>query len=89
MISFELTLRIAIVMIAAVLLSAALADPSGKLSTGGIFQMMGAKNIIFDANVLKTYIIVPAIVLAATVFSVLITALGIRKVNSNEINAVE
>ena len=83
------TLRIAIVMIAAVLLSAALADPIGKLSTGGIFQMMGAKNIIFDANVLKTYIIVPAIVLAATVFSVLITALGIRKVNSNEINAVE
>ena len=83
------TLRIAIVMIAAVLLSVALADPIGKLSTGGIFRMMGAKNIIFDSNVLKTYIIVPAIVLAATVFSVFITALGIRKVNSNEINSVE
>lgn len=83
------TLRIAIVMIAAVLLSVALADPIGKLATGGIFQMMGAKNIIFDIDILKTFIICPAIVLAATVFSVFLTALGIRKVNSNEINAVE
>ena len=83
------TLRIAIVMLAAVLLSVALADPIGKLTTGGIFRMMGAKNIIFDTDVLKTYIICPAIVLAATVFSVFITALSIRKVNSNEINSVE
>ena len=83
------TLRIGIVMIAAVLLSVALADPIGKLATGGIFQMMGAKNIIFDIDILKTFIICPAIVLAATVFSVFLTALGIRKVNSNEINAVE
>ena len=83
------TLRIAIVMIAAVLLSVALADPIGKLTTGGIFQMMGAKNIIFDMDVLKTFVIYPAIILAATVFSVFLTALSIRKVNSNEINSVE
>ena len=83
------TLRIAIVMMLAVLLSVALADPIGKLTTGGIFQMMGAKNIIFDVDVLRTFIIYPAIVLAATVFSVFITALGIRKVSSNEINSVE
>lgn len=83
------TLRIAIVMIAAVLLSVALADPIGKLTTGGIFQMMGAKNIIFDMDVLKTFVIYPAIVLATTVFSVFLTALSVRKVNSNEINSVE
>ena len=82
-------LRIAIVMLAAVLLSVALADPIGKLATGGIFQMMGAKNIIFDIDILKTFVIYPAIILAATVCSVFLTALGIRKVNSNEINAVE
>ena len=85
---FWQTLRIAIIMIAAVLLSVALADPIGKLATGGIFQMMGAKNIIFDTDVIKTCII-PAIVFAATVCSVFLTALGIRKVNSNEINTVE
>ena len=83
------TLRIAIVMIAAVLLSIALADPIGKLTTGGIFQMMGAKNIVFDMDIFKTFVIYPAIILAATVFSVFITALSIRKVNSNEINSVE
>ena len=83
------TLRIAIIMIAAVLLSIALADPIGKLTTGGIFQMMGAKNIIFDMDILKTFVIYPAIVLATTVFSVFLTALSVRKVNSNEINSVE
>ena len=83
------TLRIAIVMIAAALISIALADPIGKLATGGIFQMMGAKNIIFDTDVFKTCIVYPAIILAATVFSVFLTTLGIRKVNSNEINSVE
>ena len=82
-------LRIAIVMIAAVLFSVALADPIGKLTTGGIFQMMGAKNIIFDMDILKTFVIYPAIVLATTVFSVFLTALSVRKVNSNEINSVE
>lgn len=83
------TLRIAIIMIAAVLLSVALADTIGKLSTGGIFQMMGAKNIIFDMDILKTFVIYPAIVLATTVFSVFLTALSVRKINSNEINSVE
>ncbi len=83
------TLRIAIVMIAAVLLSVALADPIGKLTTGGIFRMVGAKNIIFDMDILKTFVIYPAIVLATTVFSVFLTALSVRKVNSNEINSVE
>ncbi|MEE0855933.1 MAG: ABC transporter permease [Ruminococcus sp.] len=83
------TVRIAIVMIAAVLLSVALADPIGKFTTGGVFKMMGAKNIIFDMDILKTFVIYPAIVLATTVFSVFLTALSIRKVNSNEINSVE
>ena len=83
------TLRIAIIMIAAVLLSVALADTIGKLTTGGIFQMMGAKNIIFDMDILKTFVIYPVIVLATTAFSVFLTALSVRKVNSNEINSVE
>ena len=51
--------------------------------------MMGAKNIIFDADVLRTYVFCPAVVLAATVCSVFLTALSVRKVNSNEINSVE
>ena len=76
-------------MIAAVLFSVALADPIGKLTTGGIFQMVGAKNIIFDMDILKTFVIYPAVILTATVFSVFLTALSIRKVNSNEINSVE
>ena len=83
------TIRVAIVMIMAALLSIALSDPIGKLSTGGLFHMMGAKNVIFDTNVLQTCVIFPLIILAATVFSVFLTALSVRKVSSNEINSVE
>ena len=83
------TLRTGIVMTLAVGLAAALADPLGRLATGGLFVMMGAKNIIFDADVLRTYVFCPAVVLAATVCSVFLTALSVRKVNSNEINSVE
>ncbi|MBQ9887111.1 MAG: ABC transporter permease [Lachnospiraceae bacterium] len=83
------TFRIGIVMISAVLLSVALSHPVSRLSTGFIFQMMGAKNIIFDTDTFKTFIIYPAIIFAATVFSVFLTALGIRSVSSSEINSIE
>ena len=82
-------MRIGIVMTLAVGLAAALADPLGRLATGGLFVMMGAKNIIFYADVLRTYVFCPAVVLTATVCSVFLTALSVRKVNSNEINSVE
>ena len=82
-------LRIAIIMVLATLIAVALSDPIGQLSSGAVFKMMGAKNIIFDVNVLESYIIYPFIILATVIFGVFLTALPIRKINSNEINNVE
>lgn len=83
------TLRIGIIMVLATVLAIALSNPVGQLSMGTIFKMMGARNIIFDVNVLETYIIYPLTIFAATVFGVFLTALSVRKVSSNEINSVE
>ena len=83
------TLRIGIVMVLATLLSIALANPIGQLTTGGIFQMMGAKTVVFSTDVFKTCILYPAIILAATVVSVALAAMSVRKVNSNEISSIE
>ncbi|MCH5296570.1 MAG: FtsX-like permease family protein [Ruminococcus sp.] len=82
-------LRIAIIMVIATLIAIALSNPIGQLSSGAVFKMMGAKYIIFDVNVLESYIIYPLIILATVVFGVFLTALPIRKINSNEINNVE
>lgn len=83
------TLRIAIVMVFSVLLAIILSQPLGQLSVVGIFKMMGAYNIIFDVNILETYVIYPLAVLAATVFSVFIVTQQVRSVKSSEINSIE
>ena len=83
------TLRIGIVMVLAVLLSIALSNPIGYISTAGIFRMMGAKTVVFDTNILLSFVIYPLIIVAATTLSVFLTALSVRRVSSNEINSVE
>lgn len=83
------TLRMAIVMIIATIVAVLLADPVGHLAVGGIFQIMGAKSIIFDVNILQTYIIYPIIVLVCTILSVFIVNQQVRKVSSSEINSIE
>lgn len=82
-------LRTAIVMLFSVILAIIISNPIGQLTVGGIFQIMGAYNIIFDVNILETYIVYPLLIFAVTFFSVFITAQQIRKVSSSEINSIE
>ena len=79
----------AIVMTAAAIIAVLLADPVGQLAVTGIFRIMGAKNIIFDVNIIQTYIIYPLIVLLCTIISVFIASQQVRKVSSSEINNIE
>ncbi len=83
------TLRMSIAMIAATILAILLAEPVGQLAVGGIFRIMGAYNIIFDANILEAYIIYPLIVLTVAILSVFIVSQQIRRVSSSEINNIE
>lgn len=82
-------LRITIVMLLAALISGIVSTPVSELTSGAIFRAMGAKTIMFDVNILQAYLLYPAVITAVTIFFVFLTALSIRKVNSNEINSVE
>ena len=76
-------------MVLAVFIAILLSEPASQLSVGFIFKIMGANNIIFDVNVLESYVIYPLICLATTVLAVFIVAQQVRKVKSSEINSIE
>ncbi len=83
------TIRIALLMAAAVVIAVLLTDPLSQLAVGGIFRTMGAKYIVFDTNILEAYIIYPLAVFAVTVLASMISALGIRSISSREVNNIE
>ena len=76
-------------VIAAVIIAILLSEPVGQLAVGGIFRMMGSKYIIFDVNIVETYIIYPLAIFAVTVLATLISALGVRGISSAEVNNIE
>lgn len=82
-------LRIAVIMLISTLLAIALSNPVGEWSVGAVFKMMGTQSIHLYVNVAETYILYPLITFAVTIFGVFLTALSVRKVNSNEINSIE
>ena len=83
------TIRTALIMLAAVIIAVILTEPFSQLAVGGIFKAMGSKYIIFDVNILETYIIYPLIVFAVTILAVFISAQGIRGISTQEVNNIE
>ena len=83
------TLRISLVMLAATVVSIIINNPVCRLTGGAVFKIMGAKKMIFDPNILESYVIYPLIILAATLFGVVLTALSVRHISANEINSIE
>lgn len=86
---FWQTLRVFIVMLISTVIAIALNNPVCQISVGGIFKGMGAKKIIFDPNVLESYVIYPTIIIAATLFGVFLTAISVKHISANEINSIE
>ena len=82
-------LRVFIIMMISTIIAIALNTPICQLSAGAVFRMMGAKKIIFDPNILESYVIYPLIVIAATLAGVFLCALSVRNISSNEINSIE
>ncbi len=83
------TLRVFFVMLLATCIAILLNNPVCQISSGTIFRMMGAKKIIFDPNILESYLIYPAIIIVATLFGVFLCAQSVRHISSNEINSIE
>lgn len=86
---FWQTIRIAILMAAAVIIAVLLTEPFSQLAVGGIFKMMGSKYIVFDVNILESYVIYPLAVFAVTVLAAFISSLGVRSISSQEVNNIE
>ena len=83
------TLRVFLVMLAATVVSIIFNNPICQLTGGAVFKMMGAKKIIFDPNILESYVIYPLIILTATLFGVMLTTLSVRHISANEVNSLE
>ena len=86
---FWQTLRIFIVMLISTVVAIVLNNPICQVSVGSIFKSMGAKKIIFDPNMLESYVIYPGIIIATTLFGVLLTAMSVKHISANEINSIE
>ncbi len=83
------TIRIALLMAVSVLIAVLLTEPCSQLAVGGIFQMMGAKYIIFDVNLIEAYLLYPLAVLSVTVLAAMTSSLSIRNISSQEVNNIE
>ena len=83
------TLRVFIILLLSTVLAMLLNNPVCQLSGGAIFRAMGVKNVIFDPDILDSYLIYPGIIIAATLFGVLLCAMSVRRISANEINSIE
>lgn len=83
------TLRIGIILILSILIGTLLSSPFSEITSGQVFQIMGAKTISFDIVPLEVYVIYPLAVFSATVLSALITALQIRNIPASDTTNIE
>lgn len=75
-------LRIGLILICSTLLGTILSGPVARISSGEIFEMMGAGSIDFVIKPLEVFCFYPLVIMLATCLVASITALGIRKVNA-------
>lgn len=83
------TLRIGIVLLISNVICMLIATPLSEVSSGQVFQMMGAEAIQFEIVPFEVFVMYPLIVFAATILSGFLAALQIRKVSAAETANVE
>jgi putative ABC transport system permease protein len=84
------TLRFLVITILAVLISASLCVPFTKLTMDPIFGMLGVMNSVeYKFDILSMFVIYPAVIIAVTVVSVLLTSLYTSKVRASDTSSIE
>lgn len=83
------TLRFGIAALAAAILAAIASIPMTDLCITPIFGMMGASDIRFNIELLRIFLIYPAVIFAVTIAAAWITALHTRKIRTSEATNVE
>lgn len=83
------TIRIGIVLAAAIILGTLLSTPISALSSGQVFKIMGAETIEFKIVPLEVYAGYPLLILAAAVTAGFLTAQGVRRISAAETANIE
>lgn len=83
------TLRIGIILMISILIGTLLSTPLSEITSGQVFQIMGAKSIQFDIVPLEVYVIYPLTILSVTVLSALLTSLQVRKIPASDTANIE
>lgn len=82
-------LRIGIILIISTIIGAIISNPISQISTGPVFNMMGASKIEFVIKPLEVYLMYPAIILVCTLFASFLSALQIKRISAQETNNIE
>lgn len=82
-------LRIGVILVLAVILGAFLSEPIAQISSGKVFEMMGATHIEFVVKPIEVYIIYPLMMLIATLAGALISAQQVRSISAQKTNNIE
>lgn len=83
------SMRILLVLGAAVLLGTLLSGPLSRMVLGPIFGMMGAPSMKLVTRPFEAYVVYPAVMIAVTGTAAYLCAGSIKKVELKEINTVE
>lgn len=82
-------LRIGLILLVSVIIGTVLNAPLSEITSGKIFQIMGAANIRFEIVAMEVYVIYPAVILIVTVLASMLAALQIRGISASETSNIE
>ncbi|MDD3174205.1 MAG: FtsX-like permease family protein [Herbinix sp.] len=82
-------IRIGIILFISTILGAWLSNPIAQISSGKIFEMMGASRIEFEIKPFEVYVFYPFIIFVMTMAASILTALQIRRISAQETNNIE
>lgn len=81
--------RFLFVSVTAILLAILLSVPMTNLCITPIFRMMGMRQVSYEIDLLKLFVIYPAIILAVMVISTTLTALYTKTIKSSDTASIE
>ena len=84
------TMRFMVIGIVSTIAAVILSTPVTSLSITPVFRMMGAAfGIEYDIKPLEVYVIYPAVVLAVTILSSMLTSLYTRRIAASQASSIE
>ena len=83
------TKRIMLVLFLGIAAGTATGTPFSEITSGRVFQMMGAEKIEFVVNPLEIYVVYPAALFIVTVLACVIAMRRVRSISVQEMNHIE